>query len=687
MTSTLLTPVYITSQNPQVMAKLADTATYRLTELLTEFGNVVSEGQRHRLATILGRMTMMATGHPATAGRYVFDMACGRGKTTSIRAFLGTVYRLNIVDLPVIIASSRVEQLCDLKRDLIKEGVPEEDIGLFHSFKHDRETAHKVLTGQITRPDNFATEPSAYRHPAYYKVVLLTHRRVKTGKGEEGSVPSHPVDLKAPFNGVPTISQAMTYLDGDRIIKRNLMVWDEGLIASKTRTVELGALEAEYEVMQTAYVADTGSFKNTTEAIETALQWIDDCVTVIKNEKERQKDKHLPPKAIDLPELPENKRRMLTLLFSGQWKDRSSVLPLTLTFGVCLDLLRMSSYRLRLVLSNSSQAILRYDIELPNVCDRIVVLDGSYQIRTLEKIDPDLKDGYAVASGTPTASERYDNVVLHRAHMSAGRSGLLEGVQNGTYAATLADFLRTKVAPDEGCLIFLFKDRNRGSGRFDSLVRDQLAEHGIDLTAKIQTSEGEKLKYPILTWGLETATNSYSYCTHVLLPGIYHLPDHVAASLFIAQKRDLLTNVKHSDIKDVIDSEVFTAAHQAVMRVVRTWDGDQAIARHLWVFYPTDKIEEALTSIMPGLKVEPWLVSTVKLPAYALLAQEIIEYLNGLQADKISTKSLLEQFPDTTRAVRSAALDIVKADIVGWKIEGRSFIKTIVFSDETALAA
>ena len=93
-------------------------------------------------------------------------------------------------------------------------------------------------------------------------------------------VPTNPVDLSVPFNGLPSISQSMVFLDKGKIVKRNLMIWDEGLIASEIRTVELTSLKAEGEAMVIAYSNSNGSFQNTQVAIGDAIAWVTECVEV-----------------------------------------------------------------------------------------------------------------------------------------------------------------------------------------------------------------------------------------------------------------------------------------------------------------------------------------------------------------------------------------------------------------------
>jgi hypothetical protein len=688
LTSPLLAPRYIRDLHsptlPDLFADLTSGAADEAEAILQFYGNTVSPNQSLQLTTILGRMALLSSGHPANAGRYVFGMGCGRGKTTSIRTFITETYRLNIVDCPIIVAASKVSQLVELKRDLISDGVPEGDIGLYHSYRHDPVVAERVRRGEIPRPDNFADEPSSIRHPANFRVVLLTHSRVKSGKGELGEVPDKLGDIQVDLLGPPSISQAMYYRlnaqlnEAPILMKRNLLVWDEGLISSKARTVDLAQIRYELDLMETAYRHDERWHPTTLTAMSNAVTWVRACVAVLETELRSQKN-HNSPRPIELPQLDKGTHKPILKLFNGEWRDAYTRMVVSTSFNACSDLLRMSTYRLRLILTNGTNALLRFDVELPTICDRIVVLDGSFPIRTLERIDPDMKDGFKADGDRSSNFEDYSQVVLHRATMGAGRGSLSDKLQSGELASLIATHL--KKLNDESCLIFTYKDRSKKE-KFVSVLREQLErDHNIDLRATIETTQGPKLKYPILTWGNETATNSYSYCDNVLLAGVYHLPEREVAALVVSQQRDLLKSVKQSEIQAAIDGEVFTAAHQAVMRVVRTWDGDRAKAKNLWVMYPNSKIESALRVVMPGLSIKEWVVGPQKdkgdMALYELLAVEVMEYLYGLpdEVTKVSARKVMDQFGGYTKWVKKDALEMVRSDVLGWETQGRSFVR------------
>ncbi len=73
--------------------------------------------------------------------------------------------------ISVAVCASKVEALCGLKRDLIKQWC-HESIGLLHSYKHDP---------KHTGEPGYASEPCTDDHDQK-QILLVTHSRVR-GKG------------------------------------------------------------------------------------------------------------------------------------------------------------------------------------------------------------------------------------------------------------------------------------------------------------------------------------------------------------------------------------------------------------------------------------------------------------------------------------------------------------------------
>jgi hypothetical protein len=107
---------------------------------LEGFGSRLNDKHRQALRRMLETYSSMARGE--ITGRFAFDLPTGCGKTQSVIAWCQAVYETQ-TSHSVVIATSKVEELCDIKRKLMKKGVPEECIGLIHSKHYDRDLAEK----------------------------------------------------------------------------------------------------------------------------------------------------------------------------------------------------------------------------------------------------------------------------------------------------------------------------------------------------------------------------------------------------------------------------------------------------------------------------------------------------------------------------------------------------------------
>ena len=83
---------------------------------LEGFGNRLNDQHRQALRRMLEIYSSMACGE--IAGRFAFDMPTGCGKTQSLAAWCQAVHEMQ-TGHSVVIAASKVEELCDIKRKLI----------------------------------------------------------------------------------------------------------------------------------------------------------------------------------------------------------------------------------------------------------------------------------------------------------------------------------------------------------------------------------------------------------------------------------------------------------------------------------------------------------------------------------------------------------------------------------------
>src|SRR5205809_5115703 len=109
---------------------------------LEGFGNRLNNQHRQALRRMLEIYSSMACGE--IAGRFAFDLPTGCGKTQSLIAWCQAVHETKSGHSAAI-ATSKVEELCNIKRKLIAKGLPSESVGLIHSKAYDPLRAEEWL--------------------------------------------------------------------------------------------------------------------------------------------------------------------------------------------------------------------------------------------------------------------------------------------------------------------------------------------------------------------------------------------------------------------------------------------------------------------------------------------------------------------------------------------------------------
>ena len=190
---------YFAQRNGITHAGLTAGSHSLLTSTLRRHGNNLSAPHEAALMALVGLMTKMAQGE--LRGRWAFGLSTGMGKTSAVVAWITTLHRFGLHHVSCAVSASRVEALCQMKRDLMAEGVPEKLIGLIHSYKY----APDLKEGDVI-PDGTASLPSTGDNDDR-PFMLVTHARVR-----------HGASLKTfnTYNGRP----------------RDLLVYDESLIVS-----------------------------------------------------------------------------------------------------------------------------------------------------------------------------------------------------------------------------------------------------------------------------------------------------------------------------------------------------------------------------------------------------------------------------------------------------------------------
>lgn len=608
--------------NGLVHEQLTLKAQEKLLTLLQGYGNDPGAEQCSALLQVLYTYTSMAMG--TLEGRFAFPLATGLGKTQSIVAWLSTVYGLGHTHVSLSVCASKVEALCDLKRDLVANGIPESKIGLLHSYRFDPRVASKYLQGELSElPLDHASAPSIEASEAEaYQFLLVTHNRVK-GRGS--------LETFNTFQGRP----------------RDLMIWDESLLVSDSRCISRLDLKAECAALDI--------YSEKSPALKPVVVYLQSCIEVIEDEIQHQREGH-EARPLEVPPV-ENLRS-----FKEALKTRKGADTLRAFLNICQE-------PLRVVDTQEEKGIIYYDIVVPSELKNIVILDASYPIRELEQIDRSIQLDLQSNGGIT-----YENVKVHHLRHSSSRTEMTRQFklkqEDRAVSNEVIDVVKS-IPESEGVLIFTFKERD-GVDFKKTLERDLRA-------AKVTSELPEgRARFVFLTWGQETSISKFSYCSNVIFAGVLHRSYLDLAGCVVGQEDNLLHPISNEDLKRVRMSEMAHCLYQAMCRgSARILKSGSASPIKVWLIHKDKKIRKLLNTVMPGLQWVKWnprhLVGQGKIMD---VAEQIEEHLEQMTQDKVSTSQLrktlgLKEIPrQTWNHALAAALEELP-----WELEGRSLVR------------
>jgi hypothetical protein len=604
-------------------AELTVLAYQKLCSNLESYGNVLSEDHRGALMRMVGCFSFLATGRKR--GRWAFPLDTGGGKTSAVIAWVAALHELEL-PYSIAVAASKVEALCELKRALVRNGVPASKIGLWHGYKYDHTKAEDAKRGKAS---GYASEPATDDHETK-QILLVTHSRIRGQKW---------VSVLNSFNGKP----------------RSLVIWDESLLVTDHRAVsrrdlrsELGWLDPRLEDQSPDVPA------------RAAATYIRECLFVLDAELEKQREDRRSPKALTLPqrdgETVDSYRAALE-----RYNGRAKALR---------DLLDISHQRVRVVeATQGGGAYVTYTVAVPEELERVAVLDASYPIRQLEQMDPTIQ-------ADPDFDGRvksYSRVVLHFLKTRSGRAATEESFRKVKHGDRLIsreviDVVKS-IPEDEPVLIYTFKTHPDSVNIEDRLSRD-LESAGVNME-----------RITILTWGMETSINEYSHVPNVILAGILQRSDVDLAGAIIGQRQDLLSNVNTIDISAVRRSEAGHVAYQALSRgSCRVIEDGEAKPMRAWLLHHDTKLMDLLSKVMPGAMWKRWEAQYVATSRSKIsdTAEKIIAFLSQLPAEvnELSTRKLKDEggFRDVPKRTFTHAVNDALTRVT-WTLRGRSLIR------------
>jgi hypothetical protein len=603
-----------------------------------EYGNNPGEAHKVSLLKLLNAYTRMAQGE--LAGRWAFPLPTGAGKTLSIVAWIASLYELGIEHISSAVCANKVEALCDLKRALIEWGVPEEKVGLLHSYSFNPETSRKFLEEGEPLPVGYASLPSTQDNEQK-QFLLCTHERVRGKSGTE------QYNL---FQGRA----------------RDLLIWDESLFISDTSSIEATLLRQAI-----GHLGPAIEERKISQDLRDCFDYLQSAIEMLYQEIKSQKDEGNSAQRIELPKLS-----------SQQLQNYKQSLPESEVYEPLKYLLDMSQNPLRVALTEQKNGVITYDIVVPSELENIIILDASYPIRELQRLDKTIEPYPDVR--VPVS---YERVTVYQMDQPSGRHTMEKSFRQSRKNRIISKETGqvVKGVPEGGgILVLTFKNRRVD---FQDILRRDFRAMGIDTDAKIKVpvwKDGEQVfeekpRINFLTWGNETSLSRYSFCSNVIFVGVLHLPHVELAAKIAGQRDELMSPLPKKTIKDIEQSECAYSTHQAMCRgSCRIIEANKTKPMNVWLIHPGKQIRTALAEVMPGVRWKTWETALTKPEGKTQqITAKISKYLKqlGSGVHQIPTRKVkddldLSEIPIST--FTQAAKKVLPEE-TGFQHKGRSF--------------
>jgi hypothetical protein len=331
----------------------------------------------------------------------------------------------------------------------------------------------------------------------------------------------------------------------------------------------------------------------------------------------------------------------------------------------------------------------------------MVVLDASFPVRSLlkfanKRLAPTVSWHLRLAlarEGRPcldTGLKRYDHVFIHlMPTRRSGREFAIDDMSMPSDMSTIDKEIASVVAgidADEGVLIWTFLSKPRMPD-FARQLRRALRNTGVDPEATIRVDGEWRPRIVIDTFGRETATNAYRYCTNVLFAGCLELPRQTLAAQYVAETRDLTATVSSEDLDLMIRGEVYHRIYQAMSRAAcrEVWVDQegrtQAKPTRIWLFSRHhQQIRQELGAMLPGARWKLWQPQHMgdvlaKEAAGAMRIREILENLDG---NEITIRGLKTKDPGFFRALPRSTFQRARDEAIAdaeWSLRGATLVR------------
>ena len=270
--------------------------------------------------------------------------------------------------------------------------------------------------------------------------------------------------------------------------------------------------------------------------------------------------------------------------------------------------------------------------------NNICILDASYNIRKVMLADKTINAMYLHEN-----IKDHSDVTIYHANTRGGRTSIMEGLQQHGGDMKLfhevAELIARLLKVGRNFLMFTFKDVN--NRKPISKLRELITKY-LDGVDPDLLSTGGKLG--ILTWGYETALNTFSDCDAVIFAGLLTLPHSTNAANYLAHARYIKKNITKEVLNEIVQFEKVHYVYQALSRgSCRIMENGKARKMDAYIFsHDQLKLHETLMIAMPGVKFVPYQTKHLKVKASKREQCKVvfINELANLEGDEISLKVL-----------------------------------------------
>lgn len=541
-----------------------------LVGMLQRHGNHVSPQHALALEQLMDGFTKQGLG--ITPGRRAYALPCGSGKTLSVVAWIAAQHKLGL-GLSVAVSAQQIKSLCDIKDALIVEGVPPGLIGIRHS----------MCAGSVGWPDTGEEDRL---------IMLGSHSRIQ----RSDEMPSF-----CRHKGQP----------------RDLLIWDESLISSDTRIVEVHDADRALSY----FCADDRRpllreiherfLAKTAEELVKQQAGSEPSVFVLITDEELK---------VAMAELGGPVRGELA------WASLRKAQEALRQFSRSMSVLSVGGG------GGSGLVLMSYRIVVDPVLENIAVLDASYVVSELCKADPTIRNATTAAM---LEYKNYSDVLVKQTTAPSGRWQFGRKAE----AALALDAAVTSICEipmDEDILVVTYRPKDGVDLERD--LKRALMNRGIDSD---ELRAGNR-RISFTTWGKHTTDNSFSGSRHVVCLGVVRQSSASVAAFMAGQKDNAAYRMTPERLSEVELSLLASNIMQAMSRGnCRRVDAEgKALPMTLHLITKEKGLQALLQKAMPGLR---WETIDAKRPTRTEdAARRIAEHLLGLPEgdNKVSKRSI-----------------------------------------------